>query len=85
MLIMVYPVSAGDDGINIKPEKMQKEKLYHCIFKDKILLVFKDSQDVLNCYEIEEESLVNKVRDSKNDDEVEKIFEDYVKEQKLNH
>ncbi len=85
MLIMDYPVSAGDDGINIKPEKMQKEKLYHCIFKDKILLVFKDSQDVLNCYEIEEESLVNKVRDSKNDDEVEKIFEDYVKEQKLNH
>ena len=48
-------------------------------------MVFKDSQDVLNCYEIEEESLVNKVRDSKNDDEVEKIFEDYVKEQKLNH
>ena len=85
MLIMDYPVSAGDDGINIKPEKMQKEKLYHCIFKDKILLVFKDSQDVLNCYEIEEESLVNKVRDSKNDDQVEKIFEDYVKEQKLNH
>ncbi len=85
MLVMDYPVSAGDDGINIKPEKMQKEKLYHCIFKDKILLVFKDSQDVLNCYEIEEESLVNKVRDSKNDDEVEKIFEDYVKEQKLNH
>ena len=82
---MDYPVSTGDDGINIKPEKMQKEKLYHCIFKNKVLLVFKDSQDVLNCYEIEEESLVNKVKDSKNDDEVEKIFEDYVKEQKLNN
>lgn len=85
MLSMDYPVSSGNDGIHIKPEKMQKEKLYHCIFKDKVLLVFKDSQDVLNCYEIEEAYLVNKVINSKNDDEVEKIFEDYVKQQKLNN
>ena len=84
MTYMRYPVSANDDGINIKPEMMQKEKLYHCIFKDKILLIFKDSQEVLNCYEIEEEDLVNKVKNSLNDDEVEKIFEDYVKEQNLN-
>ena len=77
---MDYPVSAGDDGINIKPEKMEKEKLYHCLFKNKILLIFKDSQDVLNCYEIEEPDLVDKVKTSKSDDETEKIFQDYVKQ-----
>ena len=76
------PVSVNDDGINIKPEKMEKEKLYHCIFKNKILLVFKDSQDVLNCYEIEEESLVNKVKNSENED-VTKIFEDYIEQHDL--
>ena len=51
---MEYPVSVDENGVNFKPEKMEKEKLYHCIFKDKAMLVFKDSQDVMNCYEIEE-------------------------------
>ena len=80
---MDYPLSTSNDGVNIKPEKMEKEKLYHCIFKNKILLVFKDSQDVLNCYEVEEEDLVNKIKNSKNKDEAEKIFEDYVKKENL--
>jgi len=80
---MDYPISVGDDGVNIKPEKMEKEKLYHCIFKNKIILVFKDVQDVLNCYEIEEESLVNKVKNSENDDQVMKIFEDYIEQEDL--
>ena len=51
---MDSPVSADDNGVNMKPELMEKETLYHCIFKNKAILVFKDSQDMLNCYEIEE-------------------------------
>ena len=50
---MDYPVSADENGVNFNPDKMEKEKLYHCIFKNKAMLVFKDSQDVMNCYEIE--------------------------------
>jgi hypothetical protein len=80
---MDYPVSVNEDGVNLKPEKMEKEKLYHCIFKNKAFLVFKDSQDVLNCYEIEQEDLVEKIRKSTNDDDLEKLFEDYVKGQDL--
>lgn len=80
---MDYPISVGDDVVNIKPEKMEKEKLYHCIFKNKIILVFKDIQDVLNCYEIEEESLVNKVKNSENDEQVMKIFEDFIEQEDL--
>lgn len=76
---MNYPLSANDDGINIKPELMEKEKLYHCVFKNKALLLFKDSQDFLNCYEIEEESLVNQIRGCKSDSELEQIFEEYLK------
>lgn len=76
------PISVSDNGVNLKPELMEKEKLYHCIFKNKIILVFKDSQDFLNCYEIEEESLVNKVKNSKNED-VAKIFEEYIEQQNL--
>ncbi len=80
---MDYPVSANENGVNLKPEKMEKEKLYHCIFKNKAFLVFKDSQDVMNCYEIEQEDLVEKIRKCDNDDELEKLFEDYVQRENL--
>jgi len=80
---MDYPISIDDNGVKLKPEKMEKEKLYHCIFKNKAILIFKDSQDVLNCYEIEEEDLVEKIRKCNNDDELEKLFEDYIQGQDL--
>ena len=76
--LMEYPVSADENGVNLKPEKMEKEKLYHCIFKNKVMLIFKDFQDVLNCYEIEEADLVDKIRKCGNDDDLEKIFDDYL-------
>ena len=81
---MDYPVSADENGVNLKPEKMEKEKLYHCIFKNKAFLIFKDSQDVMNCYEIEEEDLVEKIRKC-DDDDLEKLFEDYLKGQDQHH
>ncbi len=80
---MDYPVTADENGVKLKPEKMEKEKLYHCIFKNKAFLVFKDSQDVLNCYEIEEEELVEQIRKSTNDDNLEKLLEGYIQGQNL--
>ena len=80
---MDYPVTANDDGIKIKPEQMEKERLYHCVIKNKVILLYKDSQDFLNCYEIEEEELVNQIKNSKNDEEIEKIFEDYAKREDI--
>ena len=82
---MGYPLSVNEDGIKIKPELMVKEHLYHCLFQDKILLVYKDSQDFLNCYEIEEEILVNKIKNSTNDEQVEKILENYIKDNDINN
>ncbi len=80
---MDYPVTANNDGLNIKPEQMEKERLYHCVFKNKVILLYKDSQDFLNCYEIEEEELVNQIKNSKNDEEIEKIFDDYIKREDI--
>lgn len=84
-MFVEYPVTVNDDGINIKPENMEKEKLYHCIFKNKILLLFKDSQDFLNCYEIEEEDLVNKIKNCEKDSDVEKILEKYIEDNNINN
>ena len=78
-----YPLAVDDNGVNLKPEKMAQEKLYHCIFKKKAILIFKDSQDVLNCYEIEQEDLVEEIKKCTNDDELELLFENYMKGQNL--
>jgi len=80
---MEYPVSVDENGVNFKPEKMEKEKLYHCIFKDKAMLVFKDSQEVMNCYEIEEPDLVEQIRKCDDDDDLEKLLEDYIQRKHL--
>lgn len=81
----MYPVSTGDDGIKIQPEKMEREKLYHCVFQDKVLLFYKDVQDVLNCYEIEEKDLVQKIKAISNKEEVEKFLEEYVEQKDIKH
>ena len=80
---MNSPVTSEKGGIKIKPEQMEKEKLYHCIFQDKILLVYKDSQGILNCFEIEEKDLVDKVKNCDNDDNLELIFEEYVEKKNI--
>jgi hypothetical protein len=81
----VYPVTPGDDGIKIQPEKMEREKLYHCVFQDKVLLFYKDVQDVLNCYEIEEKDLVQKIKAISNKEEAEKFLEEYVEQKDIKH
>ena len=79
---MPYPLVAEKDGIKIKPQFMEDEKLYHCIFQNKVMLVFKDHNEILNCYEIEDEEIVSKVRGSKNTD-IEKVLEEYIREKNL--
>ena len=84
MVIVINPVSIEKDGIKIRPEHMEKEKLYPCIFNNKVLVFYKDEQDLLNCYEIEEAELVEKIKTC-NNDEVEKLFEEYIEQKKLKH
>ena len=82
MVVVASPVSAEKDGIKIRPQHMIKEKLYHCIFNNKVLIFYKDEQGLLNCYEIEELELVEKIKTCNNDD-VEKLFEEYIEQEKI--
>ena len=79
---MVEPLVANNDGVNVKPELMEKEKLYHCIFNNKIILVYKDHQDFLNCYEIEETDLVERIK-SAADQNIDSILEEYMEKTNL--
>ena len=79
---MSEAISVNDDGVKLKPEIMEKEKLYHCIFKDKVILVFKDHQEFLNCFEIEDEEIVKQIKSS-NAENIESILENYIEKEKL--
>ncbi|HSD05213.1 MAG TPA: hypothetical protein VLB45_05610 [Nitrosopumilaceae archaeon] len=85
MWILDYPVIAEPEGVKIKPEKMEADKLYHCVFKDKVLLFYKDQNDVLNCYEIEEKELVDSIKQSESPEQVENILKKFIEKENLNH
>ena len=79
---MSYPLSSEKDGIKIKPDKMQPETLYHCVFQNKVMLVYKDQNEILNCYEIDDSKIVSKVKEA-NDVGIEKILEEYIEKENL--
>ena len=81
-ILMDSALEVNDDGVKINPEIMEKEKFYHCIFKDKVILVFKDHQEFLNCFEIEEKEIVEKIKSSK-DEDIHSILESYIEKEKL--
>jgi len=80
-----YPVTAEPEGVKIKPEKMVTDKLYYCIYKDKVLLFYKDEQDLLNCYEIEEKELVDSIKQSSSPSTIENILQKFIEKENLNH
>ena len=79
---MTDAISVNGDGVKLKPEIMEKEKLYHCVFNNKIILAFKDHQDFLNCFEIEESEIVNRIK-SADDKDVSLILEEYIEKENL--
>ena len=79
---MPYPLLSEKDGIKIQPDKMQPETLYHCVFQNKVMLVYKDQNEILNCYEIDDSKIVSKVKEANNGD-IEKILEDYIEKENL--
>jgi hypothetical protein len=71
-MVLEYPVKAESEGIKIKPEKMEADKLYQCIYEDKIFLFYKDDQELLHCYEIEDPAALKDI--SENPEGLEEIL-----------
>ena len=82
--MMSYPITTGPKGIKIQPENMEIDKLYYCIFAEKIMLFYKDQKDMLNCYEIDEKEIVDEVKQS-NSEDIENVLQKYIEKKDLNH
>lgn len=72
---MEYPVTVQSDGVKLKPEKMIINQLYHCLFEDKVFLFYKDEEELLHCYEVENADAVREI--SANPSEIETILKKY--------
>jgi hypothetical protein len=70
-----YPVIVEPDGIKLKPEIMNIDQLYHCIFDDKVFLFYKDEQELLHCYEVEDPTAVKEI--CSNPSDIENILRRY--------
>lgn len=80
---MEYPLRPDEKGIKIIAQEMEAEKMYYCYHNNKVMLVYKDEQEFLNCYEIEEQEIVNVVKNCKTPEEIEKIIDGYLKSNNL--
>lgn len=56
-----YPVLIQPDGnIKLKVEKMEQDRLYHCVHDETVFLFFVDDAG-LNCYEIKDPETVAEI------------------------
>ncbi|MFZ0843633.1 MAG: hypothetical protein WBV92_00635 [Nitrosotalea sp.] len=81
---MDYPIAVEPEGVKIRSEKMEVDKLYYCIYQEKILLFYKEKNDMLNCYEIAEKDVIEEVKQSQSED-IENILQRYIEKKNLNH
>ncbi len=81
---MDYPIVVESDGVKIRSEKMEIDKLYYCLYQEKILLFYKEKNEMLNCYEITEKDVIDEVKQSHSDD-IENILQRYIEKKNLNH
>ena len=75
---MEYPVIVEKEGIKIKPENMIVDKMYYCIYDSKVYIFYKDEENLMHCYEVDDPLVVQEI--IKNPDKLEDILLKYSKE-----
>jgi hypothetical protein len=71
-----YPILAESEGIKIKTEKMVVDRLYHCIYENKVFLFYKDEESLLHCYEIQNPEAVQEI--AQNPSELDSVLRKYA-------
>ena len=73
-----YPVIVEKDGIKIKPEDMIIDKMYYCVYDNKVYIFYKDEENLTHCYEVDDAKVVQEIVD--NPDNLEDILLKHSKE-----
>jgi hypothetical protein len=59
--MLEHPVIVEKDGIKIDPEKMIVDKMYYCIYDNKVYIFYKDEENLTHCYEIDDQTVVQEI------------------------
>jgi hypothetical protein len=73
-----YPVIVEKDGIKIKPENMIVDNMYYCIYDNKVYIFYKDEENLMHCYEVDDPLVVQEIIN--NPDNLEDILLKHSKE-----
>jgi hypothetical protein len=73
-----YPVIVEKDGIKIKPENMIVDNMYYCIYDNKVYIFYKDEENLMHCYEVDDPLVVQEIIN--NPDKLEDILLKHSKE-----
>ncbi len=76
--MLEYPVIVEKDGIKIDPEKMIVDKMYYCIYDNKVYIFYKDEENLTHCYEVDDQTVVQEI--AKNPNNLEDILLKHSKE-----
>lgn len=58
---MEYPVRVEEEGIKLRPELMQVDVIYHCIYDNAVYIFFKDQEELMHCYQVEDPDAVSAI------------------------
>lgn len=75
---MEYPIQAQEKGIKINPELMVIDKLYYCIYDNSVFIFYKDQEEIMHCYQVENSSAASEIMDDP--DNLEQILRKYALE-----
>ena len=64
--MLEYPVIVEKDGIKIDPEKMIADKMYYCIYDNKVYIFYKDEENLTHCYEVDDQTVVQEIVNNPN-------------------
>jgi hypothetical protein len=56
-----YPVRVEEEGIKLRPELMQVDVIYHCIYDNAVYIFFKDQEELMHCYQVEDPDAVSAI------------------------
>jgi hypothetical protein len=73
-----YPIQAQEKGIKINPELMVIDKLYYCIYDNSVFIFYKDQEEIMHCYQVENSSAASEIMDDP--DNLEQILRKYALE-----
>ncbi len=76
--MLEYPVVVEKDGIKINPDEMIVDKMYYCIYDNKVYIFYKDEENLTHCYEVDDQTVAQEI--VKNPNNLEDILLRHSKE-----